>query len=140
VKYPTYEFLLELHTYLMRDVWAEQYYGPHRPELLQSALARPQQAAAYAEADGLLQSAYLFHGLLMNHGFVQGNKRTAYAMLEWFLHANNIAAINAPDDEIVKFCLSAENDKWPVEHVEVWLRSNTTLQSEVDASEAQDSF
>jgi hypothetical protein len=46
VKYPTYEFLLELHTFLMRDVWHETYFGPHRPELLESALARPRQAAA----------------------------------------------------------------------------------------------
>jgi len=127
VKYPTYGFLLELHTYLMRDVWGEEYYGAHRPELLESALARPQQAAAYVEADSLLQSAYLFHGLLMNHGFVQGNKRTAYAMLEWFLRTNNIATINASDDEIVAFCLSAENDKWPVGQVDDWLRANTKL-------------
>ncbi|MBI2477586.1 MAG: Fic family protein [Planctomycetia bacterium] len=125
MKYPTYEFLLELHTYLMRDVWHEEYYGPHRPELLESALARPRQAAAYGEAGALSQSAYLFHGLLMNHGFVQGNKRTAYATLEWFLHANQIAKINASDEAVVAFCLNAENEKWTVEQVEAWLRSNT---------------
>jgi death-on-curing protein len=124
VKYPTYEFLLELHTYLMRDVWHEGYFGPHRPELLQSALARPKQAAAYAGADGILQSAYLFHGLLMNHGFVQGNKRTAYAMLEWFLNANALGRIKATDDDVVAFCLIAENDKWSVEQVDAWLRSH----------------
>jgi prophage maintenance system killer protein len=85
VHYPGYDFLLELHVYLMRDAWHEVYYGPTRPELLQSALARPRQAAYYEEADGIRQAAYLFHGILMNHGFAQGNKRTAYALLEWFL-------------------------------------------------------
>jgi death-on-curing protein len=129
VKYPSYQFLVELHTYLMHDVWHEDYFGPHRPELLESALARPKQAAAYADADGILQSAYLFHGLLMNHGFVQGNKRTAYATLEWFLHANGLGRILATDDEVVDFCLSAENDKWSVEQVEAWLRSNTAAES-----------
>jgi len=109
----------------MRDVWQEEYFGPHRPELLESALARPRQASAYAEADALSQSAYLFHGLLMNHGFVQGNKRTAYATLEWFLYANKIAKITASDEAVVAFCLSAENEKWSVEKVEAWLRSNT---------------
>jgi len=44
VHYPGYDFLLELHVYLMRDVWHEVYYGPTRPELLQSALARPRKA------------------------------------------------------------------------------------------------
>ena len=62
MKYPTSEFLLELHTYLMHDVWHETFFGPHRLELLESALAGPRQAAAYADADGILQSAYLFHG------------------------------------------------------------------------------
>ena len=114
----------------MRDVWREDYFGPHRPELLKSALARPRQAAVYSEADGVRQSAYLFHGLLMNHGFVQGNKRTAYAMLEWFLQANRIASISVQDDDIVAFCLKAENDKWPVEKVESWLRANTTSLSD----------
>ena len=55
MKYPTADLLLELHTYLMHDVWHETYFGPHRPELLESALARPRQAAAYADADGILQ-------------------------------------------------------------------------------------
>jgi death on curing protein len=108
----------------MRDVWHETYFGPQRPELLESALARPRQAAAYTDADGILQSAYLFHGLLMNHGFVQGNKRTAYAMLEWFLRTNSLGQITATDDDVVAFCLSAENDKWFVEKVEAWLRCN----------------
>ena len=133
MKYPTYQFLVELHTYLMHDVWHEDYYGPHRPELLESALARPKQAAAYANADGILQSAYLFHGLLMNHGFVQGNKRTAYAMLEWFLRANGLGRILPIDDDVVDFCLSAENDKWSVEQVEAWLRSNIAPESASDA-------
>ncbi|MDA1048906.1 MAG: Fic family protein [Planctomycetota bacterium] len=124
MKYPTYELLLELHTYLMHDAWQEEYYGPHRPELLESALARPRQAAAYAEADAISQSAYLFHGLLMNHGFVQGDKRTAYATLEWFLHTNHIAKITASDEAVVAFCLNAENEKWSVEQVDAWLRSN----------------
>lgn len=129
VKYPTYEYLIELHTYLMHEVWHEEYYGPHRPELLESALARPKQAAAYADADGILQSAYLFLGLLMNHGFVQGNKRTAYAMLEWFLRANSLGRITASDDAVVEFCLHAENDKWSVEQVDAWLRSNIAKES-----------
>ena len=59
--YPSYEFVLELHEYLMRDLWGETFYGPCRPELLQSAIARPIHAACYEEADGLRQAAYLFH-------------------------------------------------------------------------------
>jgi death-on-curing protein len=130
VTYPTYAWLLEMHVFLMRDVWSETYYGPHRPELLDSALARPLHAACYEEADGIRQAAYLFQGLLMNHGFVQGNKRTAYAALEWFLHANQLGRIVAGDAQVIEFCLNSENDKWSVDQIEAWLRRNiSTTQS-----------
>jgi len=126
VVYPSFQWLLEVHELLMRDVWHETYYGPHRPELLESALARPLQAAAYENADGIRQAAYLFQGLLMNHGFVQGSKRTAYAALEWFLWVNGLGAIRASDQDVIDFCLAAENEKWPIEQIELWICSNTS--------------
>jgi death-on-curing protein len=125
VEYLDIDGLVALHVYLMRDTWREPLYGPSRPELLESALFRPRQAAHYEAADGVRQAAYLFHGLLMNHGFVQGNKRTAYAALEWFLWRNRIIRIEAADDEIVAFCYSAENEKWPVDLIEAWLREHS---------------
>ena len=125
--YPSYDFVLELHEYLMRDLWGETFYGPCRPELLQSAIARPIHAACYEEADGLRQAAYLFQGLLMNHGFRQGNKRTAYATLEWFLSVNHLGSITASDDDVIHFCLNAENDQWSINEIESWLRDNTAL-------------
>jgi death-on-curing protein len=122
--YPSYSLLLETHFFLMKEVWNEPLCGPTQPGLLESALARPLHAACYDDADGIRQAAYLFHGLLMNHGFVQGNKRTAYAMLEWFLRSNSLGAIIANDEAIVAMCLSAENDHWPVERIEQWLRGH----------------
>ena len=110
--------------FLMRDVWCETYFGVHRRELLESALVRPLNAACYEGATGLRQAAYLFQGLLMNHGFVQGNKRTAYATLEWFLHINKFGQIAAPDEAVIEFCLKSENDKWSVDAIEAWLRKN----------------
>lgn len=122
--YPAYDFLIELHTYLMRDVWNETYYGPTQPELLRSALARPLQAAYYESADGVRQAGYLFQGILMNHGFAQGNKRTAYAMMEWFLWQNDLGRLAADDEEVVDFCYAAENEKWTVDQIEAWLRAH----------------
>jgi prophage maintenance system killer protein len=60
----------------------------------------------------------------MNHGFAQGNKRTAYAILEWFLHVNALGRLIAEDEELVSFCLQAENEKWSIEDIENWLRAN----------------
>lgn len=58
--------------------------------LLESALARPQQLAAYGGQDvdaPALAAAYAF-GLARNHPFVDGNKRTAYVVCRTFLVLN----------------------------------------------------
>lgn len=126
MRYPSDNFLLELHDYLMRELWNETYFGPIHPSLLQSAIARPIHAACYEQADGLRQAAYLFQGVLMNHGFRQGNKRTSYALLEWFLTVNNLGAVIASDDDVVRFCVDAENSKWSIDEIEFWLRENVS--------------
>jgi len=122
MRYLTYEELLALHLVLMRDKMQETYYGVLNEGLLQSALARPRQAAHDEAADSLKQAAYLFHGLLMNHGFAQGNKRTAYLALEWFLENNSLGTIAASDENMIAMCFTAENEKWTVEQIEQWLR------------------
>ena len=56
--------------------------------LLESALARPQNAAAYADPDiPALAAAYAF-GIARNHPFLDGNKRTALVVSELFLDLN----------------------------------------------------
>jgi death-on-curing protein len=56
--------------------------------LLDSALARPRQLAAYGQPDVAdLAAAYGF-GLARNHPFVDGNKRSAFVAVELFLHLN----------------------------------------------------
>ena len=56
---------------------------------LESALARPQNLAAYGEPDAAaLAAAYAF-GIARNHPFVDGNKRSAWVIARLFLAANN---------------------------------------------------
>ena len=70
--------------------------------LLESALARPLNLAAYGEPDvAALASAYAC-GIVRNHPFVDGNMRTGFALLEvfhtrnrWLLDADDIACIRA---------------------------------------------
>jgi len=55
---------------------------------IDSALARPQNLAVYGEPDAAdLAAAYAF-GLVKNHGFVDGNKRTGWLAAELFLILN----------------------------------------------------
>jgi death-on-curing protein len=55
---------------------------------LDSALARPVNLNAYGETDVFrLAAAYAF-GIVRNHPFVDGNKRTAFLAAYVFLHIN----------------------------------------------------
>ena len=56
--------------------------------LLESALNRPRAAAYYEQADLIQQAASLLWGLVQNHPFVDGNKRTAFVVMVGFLRAN----------------------------------------------------
>ena len=56
--------------------------------LFDSALARPQQLANYGEPDVANLAAACAFGLLRNHPFIDGNKRTGYVAAELFLVLN----------------------------------------------------
>ncbi|MGD0214167.1 MAG: type II toxin-antitoxin system death-on-curing family toxin [Terriglobales bacterium] len=54
--------------------------------LLQSALARPQQHYAYAKTPDVVEMAALYTaGIVRNHPFVDGNKRTGFVIGVLFL-------------------------------------------------------
>lgn len=68
--------------------------------LLESALARPMNAAAYGEADAPGLAAAYAYGIARNHPFLDGNKRTALVVSELFLELNGWR-LNASDTECV---------------------------------------
>ncbi len=62
--------------------------GVRDPGAVESALARPQNLAAYGTPDAAaLAAAYAF-GLVRNHGFADGNKRTAWIVARLFMADN----------------------------------------------------
>ncbi len=67
--------------------------------LLDSALARPQQKAAYENKPSVfeLAAAYSF-GLARNHPFIDGNKRIALTVAAVFLELNGFS-LDAPEPE-----------------------------------------
>lgn len=56
--------------------------------LIESALARPQTLAAYGNPDAADLAASYAYGLARNHGFLDGNKRTAWVAARVFLADN----------------------------------------------------
>ena len=56
--------------------------------LLESALARPQNAFAYGEESIVVLAVRLMAGIAQAHAFEQGNKRTAFVAMVQFLITN----------------------------------------------------
>ena len=57
--------------------------------LLQSALARPRQLHAYGDNPGILEMAAAYTvGIVRNHPFMDGNKRTGFVVGVLFLEMN----------------------------------------------------
>lgn len=79
--------------YAVHDAQLAEHGGPSGVRdrgAVKSALARPQDLAAYGEPDAAaLAAAYAF-GLARNHGFVDGNKRTAWIAARLFLADNGV--------------------------------------------------
>ena len=73
--------------------------------LLESALTRPQNKFAYRETNlAALAAAYGF-GIVRNHPFIDGNKRTALASMIVFLNLNGLA-LSAPQETAAAIVLA----------------------------------
>lgn len=67
--------------------------------LLQSALARPRQLLVYADEPDIvdLSAAYTF-GIVRNHPFIDGNKRTGFVIGILFLEFNGVVFTASEED------------------------------------------
>ncbi len=78
--------------------------------LLQSALARPQNLYAYGAPPSSIAAlaASYGYGIVQNHPFVDGNKRTAYVTAVLFLHMNGFCLTAPPEEKCRTFMALAE--------------------------------
>jgi death-on-curing protein len=92
--------------------------------LLESALHRPRNQALYEEADlATLAAAYGF-GIIRNHPFLDGNKRTAFTVTELFL-ALNRQELTADDPSCVVTMLKLAEGRLSEKEFANWIRDNT---------------
>jgi death-on-curing protein len=97
--------------------------------LLESALARPLNRAAYAEVTVFdLAAAYAF-GIVRNHPFVDGNKRIALLAAALFLIEHDVE-ISASDDAVVTSMLSLADGSMDEGGFALWLRNNAGASGE----------
>lgn len=120
IVYIGYAEAVDLHFELM-ETWGETRFGVDFRELLDSALARPRNAAVYEKADLIRQAATLCFGLIKNHPWTGGNKRTASFLMDEFLLRNGYE-MTATSSDLYEMSLNVEADRWKVDEIEDWLR------------------
>lgn len=98
--------------------------GVRDNNLLESALARPQQLYAYGDPlpDIADLAASLAFGLARNHPFVDGNKRTAAVCCETFIELNG-GQLAADDAELFPRFLALAEGNLSSEDLAAWLRA-----------------
>ena len=101
--------------------------GVRDDNLLESALARPQQLYAYGDPPPDLAdlAATLAFGLARNHPFVDGNKRTAAVACETFIDLNG-GQLGADDVALFPVFLAVAEGHMRAEELATWLRAHIT--------------
>jgi len=93
--------------------------------LLNSALARPQATFGGEDLypDVVSKAAALFHSLIFNHAFVDGNKRTTITATARFLYINSFE-LDVKNEEFVSFPLQVEKEHLSIEEIAGWLEKH----------------
>jgi death-on-curing protein len=94
--------------------------------LLESALARPKNLLAYSDqTPSLAQLAAAYaKGIVANHPFVDGNKRTAFIVSVTFLRLNGFKLTASKEDRVLTFWdLAAGEISEP--QLALWFAGNT---------------
>ena len=92
--------------------------------LLESAVSRPRTAYEYGATYLAEPAAKLAFGLVSNHAFVDGNKRTALLASVTFLHLNR-KVFTANESEIAALMIDAASREITEEELIRWLKSKT---------------
>ncbi len=91
---------------------------------VQSALARPRDLANYEDCNDVAQlaAAYTF-GIAKNHGFADGNKRTALVVADLFLMLNGYELTSSASENVLTI-LGVADGSISKDELAAWVRSN----------------
>jgi death on curing protein len=107
----------------------EKFGGSHGVRdlnLLDSAVQRPQSSFMGEDLYPTVfdKAAALMHSILLNHPFVDANKRTATVSAAYFLHLNGYA-VEAKQKELMNFALKVESKELNLEEISKWLKMHS---------------
>lgn len=115
----------------MHDRLLAEHGGPSGMKdrgLLESALARPRHLWTYEQPDIARLAASYIVGLIRNHPFVDGNKRTGFITGYVFLVRNGLQ-LTASEFEATHYLFTLAKGEIAEEALADWLRINTKNRS-----------
>ncbi len=119
--YLTVADVLGIHAVLMQRYGGA--LGVRDPGALEAALFRPQ--TGYYD-DIVAEAAALMESLAINHPFVDGNKRIAFAAADVFLRINGWRLKRAPMQIYAELMQMFESGTFDIARLDPWLRSFAT--------------
>jgi death on curing protein len=124
-RFLTLEQVILFHGYQI-----DQYGGSHGIRdlaLLESAVMRPQSTFAGVDLYPTIfgKAAVLTHSLILNHPFIDGNKRAATYSMIIFLELNG-CHLKVEDKELVDAAVSIATKDWDIDKIAVWMKKHST--------------
>lgn len=98
--------------------------GIRDENLLSASLARPRHLFTYGEPTLFDLAAAYGYGLAKNHPFIDGNKRTAFAVMATFLVINGYW-LEVPEMEVVAIMERLATDEENQDSIAKWLEENS---------------
>ncbi len=114
---------LKIHSIAIQKFGGSE--GVRDTNALESALARPFQTYDGTNLYSLIEekAAAIGESIIMNHPFVDGNKRTGYLMMEALLRYQNKKII-ANDSVLYNFVISIATGEIKFDQIVEWLKTN----------------
>ena len=119
----TREECLALHDMMMSHYGGGA--GVREENMLESALARPQQLFAYGKPSVAEMAASCAVGIIKNHLFLDGNKRTGFMLGAAFLELNGFEFHASEADAAHRTLAVAAGEMSEAEYA-AWLEANST--------------
>jgi death on curing protein len=125
VRYLSVEDLIDLNRALIQRYTPDEQSGVFYLSGLESAQQRPAHYRYYKQSNDLIMlGAVLFTGLIQNHAFHSGNKRTAFAACRMFLLLNG-ALFDPPLHEVLDVSVAVANHELEDAQVASWISWHT---------------
>ena len=125
ILYLSVEQVLQIH-----EAQIERFGGPaglRDPDALESAVARPAMTFGGEDLypDLPSKTGALMHSLVMNHAFVDGNKRIGVTAAELFLRLNGYR-LEAENAELEELTMTVARGDLDAEALAIWFRQRTS--------------